>query len=322
MIQITAAIISLYVAIRCGIMLARTRRGVEEHNFFSRLRTPICDGAEQRGISTLCRDTDDDERLESLLAVEYPAYEVIVVGDSLRSPDSLQRLIAHYRMIAVDGRMSNDRHLPHVRKMYRSTCRCYRRLLLLDVSTTGQRSDLDAAFDVATYDYILPLWNAERLLPRSIERLTAEIHTSSKGSRSSLTSWFGSGITLYPRESFSEIDGIASINIRDRRRHRILYEPLAVGDTSHANRGVVIAIAGGIATIVCTALSLAGIASITTAIAAITLLGIATTAYSAYILTTSYQAVNPACGNPAVGYGETLYLFCKNLLPQIWQNRK
>lgn len=308
-------LISVGILIRLFRTLFLIREGNHRHSLFASAHNSIDNGVSRIGISLLCRDTGRAERLRNLLSVEYPDYEVIVVADSLRQPDSLRQLITSYRMIAVDGRMSGDRHTPRVRRMYRSASRCYRRLLLLDVATTGDKSDLDAAFDVATYDYILPLWGDEKVVPGGIERLIIELSTTSHEPPQAISSDVGASVTLYPRTLLDEVNGVAGSDATNRLAHRMLFEPIAVSGNSHARIGQIISALLIVAATISILLAMLGIATEPLLLVALSLLSIIVFAYVAHTILTHRREI-------PVGYGDTLYLFCKNLLPRVWQIRK
>lgn len=312
-ILVAVMAVSLWCVAMTVQLLLRIVRGRNHRLFFSGVRSRLCDNFGRDGISLLCRDTGDEERLRNLLAVEYPTYEVVVVADSLRSPESLQRIIATYRMIAVDGRMSGDRDAPRVRRMYRSASRCYRRLLLLDVVTCASRSDLDVALDVATYDYLLPLWGDEYLAVGAIERLVAEVCTAAGAKRSVITTCVGAPLKLIPRCATNQTEAISSIEVEGREH--VLYEPLAWrrGASSLAGRVVVLIL--WVAVMLCMVAVAVGVAPLAMGVIALSVMLILASA----CLST---AIIASKDDTAVGYGDTLYLFCKNLLPSIWQIRK
>ena len=170
-----AIALSAWIVIASARLLARIRRSSDKRNFFAKTQTQPREGIGRKGISLLCHDRGDITRLRTLLTVEYPDYEVIVVADPLHNPQSMQRIISDYRLVAVDIHTPDTPSHPTIRKMYRSTLRCFRRLLLLDISAASDADKIRVAFEVATYDYILPLWNDEQLLPGAIERLIAEL---------------------------------------------------------------------------------------------------------------------------------------------------
>lgn len=300
--------ISAWVVIASVRLLVRIKRGSVKRDFFVKTQIRPREGIGRKGISLLCHDTGDIIRLRTLLAVEYPDYEVIVVADTLRNPQSMQRIISDYRMVAVDIHTPGTPSHPTTRKMYRSTLRCFRRLLLLDISTASDADKIRAAFDVATYDYILPLWGEEQLLPGAIERLITELSLCRSEALRPISTLVGARLTLYPRSSYPASQ-------KRKPDHTILYESLAIeGDSRKAVRWLMLALfgcAGGIALSV----AIVGFSTAIAGIAALTLLAIATTAYAAHALLIR-------SGNKGVGYGETLSLFCENLLPQIWQIRK
>ena len=306
-----AIAISVWIVTASVRLLFRIKRSSAKRDFFIKTQAHPRDGIGRKGISLLCHDTGDTARLRTLLAVEYPDYEVIVVADTLRNPQSMQRIISDYRMVAVDIQTPSTQSHPTTRKMYRSTLRCFRRLLLLDISTASDADKIRAAFDMATYDYILPLWGEEQLLPGAIERLISELSLCSTEDIRPISTLVGTRLTLYPRSAY--LDGRR--RRPDPRRHLILYESLAAGGASRrVARWLTLTLFGCAIGIGITGLILGVLPSIA-GLTTLSFLAIVTTAYAA-------QALLIRSGNKGVGYSETLSLFCENLLPQIWQIRK
>ena len=314
LISIVIAAILLWAIAASARLLLLFVRGEQRHRFFSHPRGLSCHGLGHKGISLLCRDTGNPDRLRNLLAVEYPDYEVIVIADSLHSPDSLQQIIAHYHMVAVDGRISSEDGESRVRRMYRSVSRCYRRLLLLDIATTDSREDLDSALDAATYDYLLPLWGNEYLRAGAIERIIAEVCTESQNEKRIITTHIGPPSRLIPRQAAHEAGGISAVD-EGRFGHHDIYEPLLSDSARDTLRwriaaGVMVGIA-----LLCIGTAIAGVMPLAMIMISLILVSILVAAYAAMI-TISNE------GNAAIEYGESLSLFCKNLLPRIWKIRK
>ena len=313
-VPIVVMILSLYVVVATTILFVRIVRGGSRIRFFDRSRGRVWDGGGRVGISLLCRDNGDVERLGGLLAVECPDYEVVVVADSLRNPHSLQLAIERYQMVAVDGRISGEGDAPRVRKMYRSAKRCYRRLILLDVVTTGRRSDLDVAYEVATYDFLLPLWGDERLAPGAVERIVAEISAMDSPEDRVVVVGIEREIEIIPAKIADNCRGVSGVRSGFNGRYR-LYEPLVANRVRNGRiGGVLISVLVSIIA-ACVMLAVMEYEVVLSSVVAFTLLFIVVAAYAS-------SAAMRSSEKESVGYGETLSLFCENLLPRIWKIRK
>ena len=311
---VVAAVVALYAVARGLQLLFRIEQGVSKREFLSSLRSFASEKVGRRGVSLLCRDSGDEERLCSLLSVEYPDYEVVVTADSLRNAESLQRIVSRYRMVAVE-RSELSEEWSSVRRLYRSASRCYRRLILLDVSTVGRAEDFDAACEVATYDLLLPLWNDEVLLPGAIERLVAEVVLDRKKSKRPVTTLLGAAITLYPRAALCEKIGSGGADRNCRVRCTLLYEPLAIGGSSwRGKRWLLFTFVGAVVVACVVALIFRFLAIFAVAL----LLAVGALFILSFI---AYKLVMHE-EKGAVGYGEILYRFFENLLPWIWKIRK
>lgn len=127
------------------------------------------------GISVLVAGEPSLHRYERLLGVEYARLEVVAVVDGGVQGALLERVIARYHLIRVGYHPSGELPVRGVQGLYRSRRRRYRRFVLLDCRAVGEKSQLDAAADVASYDYLLPLRGAELPAVGTIEALAAEM---------------------------------------------------------------------------------------------------------------------------------------------------
>lgn len=305
-------LLSLWAVVASLSLLVRVVREGYRCRFFAVMQGYPCDGCARRGVSLLCRDVGGVERLRNLLAVEYPDYEVVVVADSQRNPTSLQRIVAEYRMVVVDARPMERGQMLCVRRMYRSANRCYRRLLLLDVATTGERADLDAAFEVASYDYLLPLWGEERLLSGAVERLMVEVDAQPASDETIIATCVGAPLRLVARSVVGGTEGFAAAVDRLCESH-ILYEPLAFDPMRRVCKERV-AVAGLAVLIVGVSIAavMAEESALVLGIVALTLLLIMAASYAAKVVIAQY-------GRGAVEYVAVLSLFYKNIFPHIWK---
>ena len=311
---IVAAVVALYAVARGLQLLFRIDQGASKREFLSSLRSFASERVGRRGVSLLCRDCGDEGRLRALLSVEYPDYEVVITADSLRNAESLQRIISRYRMVAVDrGELSEE--WSSVRRLYRSTHRCYRRLILLDVSSVGRDEDFEAACEIATYDLLLPLWGDEVLLPGAVERLVAEVALGRKRSNRPVTTLLGAAITLYPRAALCEKIGSGGAERGHRPRSILLYEPLAVGGASWRWKRWLLFSLVGLVAVACVSALISRFLAIFAVALLVAVGALMLLAFVAHRLVMREE-------KGAVGYGEILYRFFENLLPWIWKIRK
>lgn len=123
------------------------------------------------GFSVLCSRVRTLEQIESLLAQSYDRYEVVVVLDSKSDGEAFHRIIDHYRMIRVNSASTDELPTAMARALYRSRQRSFRRLILIDRAEGTVYDDLDAALSVASYAYVIPTTEGERLCAKAIEGL-------------------------------------------------------------------------------------------------------------------------------------------------------
>ncbi|WP_296005082.1 hypothetical protein [uncultured Alistipes sp.] len=180
------------------------------------------------GISVLCSGVRQSGQVENLLSTELVRYEVVAVVDAAHYPACFERLVDRYRMIRVEHVPSDEFPARGVRSMWRSRKRCYRRLVLLDREETTQEEDFDAAASVATYDWLLPVHGAERLIPGAVERLAEVLGGAEPGTIGAVRSWPGEAEVLLNRDAVSAAGGFGQRAGRKipRSRRRTLWEPV------------------------------------------------------------------------------------------------
>ena len=127
------------------------------------------------GLSILVAGECSLRRYEALLGVEYARLEVVAVVDGSRHQPLFEELILRYHLIRVGYRPSGEFSVRGVQGLYRSRRRRYRRFVLLDCRAPGVDAALDAAADVAAYEYLLPLRGSELPAKGVIEELVTEV---------------------------------------------------------------------------------------------------------------------------------------------------
>lgn len=162
----------------------------------------LYDAIEQIGISALVVDRCTLQRLDALLAVEYPRYEVILTLRRARDPILFEELIDRFRLIRVEYKPSGELPVAGVRGLYRSRKRRFRRLVLLDIGPRLARNErLNAAADVATYEYLLPIPSGATLRVGAVEGVACAVDRLQGVSFDRLRSWVGLPARLEVRAS-------------------------------------------------------------------------------------------------------------------------
>ncbi|MBR1994382.1 MAG: hypothetical protein IJ990_02440 [Alistipes sp.] len=162
----------------------------------------LYDAIEQIGISALVVDRCTLQRLDALLAVEYPRYEVILTLRRARDPILFEELLDRFRLIRVEYTPSGELPVAGVVGLYRSRKRRFRRLVLLDIEPRLARNErLNAAADVATYEYLLPIPSGATLRVGAVEGLACAVDRLQGVSFDRLRSWVGLPARLEVRAS-------------------------------------------------------------------------------------------------------------------------
>ena len=228
-VSLLFAAVMLWLAARAVVRIVRMSAGENRGLMFASSYGVLCDGAGRTGVSAICTSLGSADEVADMLGVEYERYEVVVATDSAAEPDILTELIDRYCLVAVDYPRSDMPPSGAVRRLYRSHCRRFRRLAVVDVASGGRRADIDAAADVAVYNYIMPLCGGRELLPHAVERLVAEICSSEEPPREVCTA-VGAPLRLFHRDDVAAGGGFASgrRHFCRRRDRACIYEPLAV----------------------------------------------------------------------------------------------
>lgn len=127
------------------------------------------------GLSVLVADAQEMPCYEALLSVEYARFEVVAVVDGVRDAALLAALQEHYHLIQVLYRPSGELPVYGVHGLYRSRKRRFRRLVVVDCRVPQRAVRLNAAADVAAYDYLMPIRRDEELATGAVERLVTEL---------------------------------------------------------------------------------------------------------------------------------------------------
>lgn len=96
------------------------------------------------------------ENTRSLLSLEYPKAEVIVVNDGSKD-DSLQKAIDYYSLVKVNYAFSNTIDTAKVRGIYKSTELAYSRLIYVDKENGGKADALNVGINVSRSDLFLAI---------------------------------------------------------------------------------------------------------------------------------------------------------------------
>lgn len=227
-----ALLLGLLVAVSVAactvvVLVARARN---KHLLVDAMRGPRCDAPGGISISVLCSGVTDAQQVESLLSVEYARYEVVLVLDAQRYPECFAQLAARYRMFRVEWSPTGELSVEGVRSVGRSRKRCFRRLVLVDRRQDDAARDFDAAAEIATYDYLLPVRGGQYLLPGAVERLVAEVCERPAEALQLVRTRLGVPAQLIAREAVVRAGGFGARPARKipRASRCILWEPLLI----------------------------------------------------------------------------------------------
>jgi len=96
------------------------------------------------------------ENIRSLLSLEYPKLEVIVVNDGSKD-NSLQKVIDHYNLVKVDYVFTQNIETAPVRGIYKSTNVAYTNLIYIDKENGGKADALNVGINVSRSELFLAI---------------------------------------------------------------------------------------------------------------------------------------------------------------------
>lgn len=94
------------------------------------------------------------ENIRSLLSLEYPKVEVIIVNDGSKD-NSLQKVIDYYGLVKVEYALNGKIPTAQVRGIYKSTMVAYNNLIYVDKENGGKADALNAGINISRSDLFL-----------------------------------------------------------------------------------------------------------------------------------------------------------------------
>ena len=96
------------------------------------------------------------ENIRSVLSLEYPKLEVIVVNDGSKD-NSLEKVIKHYSLVKSDYAFNNVIETNQIRHIYKSTNAAYANLIVVDKENGGKADALNAGINVSRSELFLAI---------------------------------------------------------------------------------------------------------------------------------------------------------------------
>lgn len=94
------------------------------------------------------------ENIRSLLSLEYPKVEVIIVNDGSKD-NSMKKIIEHYSLVKVEYAYTETIETAKVRGIYKSTNGAYSNLIVVDKENGGKADALNVGINIARSDLFL-----------------------------------------------------------------------------------------------------------------------------------------------------------------------
>ena len=101
--------------------------------------------------------------VRSLLSIEYPEYEVIIVNDG-STDDSLEKLIETFQLVKIKWVIRQQLETQPVKAVYQS--KLYKNLLVVDKENGGKADALNAGINVSNFPYFCSI-DGDSVLERS-----------------------------------------------------------------------------------------------------------------------------------------------------------
>lgn len=143
------------------VLTVLSRLVIHRNKFFARYRneTTILSSPIAPGISVIAPAFNESlnviSNIRSLLTLEYPLFEVIIVNDG-STDDTLEVLIQEFSLTKVDYAYNEILETQPVRGIYRSTEKVYNKLTIVDKINGKCKADaVNAGLNVAHHPYFL-----------------------------------------------------------------------------------------------------------------------------------------------------------------------
>ncbi len=115
------------------------------------------------------------QSVHSLLTLEYPDYQVIVINDGSKD-DTIGVLLREFDLELIDPVLNGTIPTAPIRGVYRS--RYNRRLLVIDKENGGKADALNTGINLSNRDYICSIDSDSLIEPDALLRMTAQILTT------------------------------------------------------------------------------------------------------------------------------------------------
>ncbi len=278
----TAALAAMTLTSAAALRSAwRSRRWADKRRLIAAVSAMRCDSVGNIGISIICSGVDCMAQIENLASHEYESFEVILCLDSDTSLRRMRNIIDRYALFKVALPSRSELPVVGVRAIYRSRRGAIRRMTLIDKRFTSHEDALDAAVNVASFDYVMAVGRNEYLYPDSIDMLAAQIgeHDACSVDMLECTT---SGGRLFLRDAIVSLGGYAALRyMRPRRIKRVINripDRYRIAGRSAAIRRAIAAITAVVASLVLLVLS--GFEPLAAALTATVLLTVVCRAYA------------------------------------------
>lgn len=242
--ETTILIVTFIVAAAALYAVWRGRRTAGRLRILRAASSIRCGGVGHIGISVICSDVDNMAQIENLVGPEYDNYEVILCLDSMLSARRMRHIVSRYRLLKVAMPLHNDLPVVGLRAIYRSSHGSMRRITLIDKRFTSHEDALDAAVNIAVFDYVMAVGRDEYLYADAIDLLTAQIG-GYRADEIDMLRCRHSGDCVVMRDLAVAHGGYAGMRYMDRSRIRVCNSGIAAryrieGETNKIMRIAVI----------------------------------------------------------------------------------
>ncbi len=95
------------------------------------------------------------ENVKSLLNLQYPKFEVVIVNDGSKD-DTIEKMIKHFELIKVDYYYEERIKSQPIRGIYKSSNKAHKHLIVVDKFNGGAKADaMNAGLNVSNFPYFL-----------------------------------------------------------------------------------------------------------------------------------------------------------------------
>ncbi len=176
-LQSLICLLLVFLLLAVAVLLLLFFRAVQRYEMLSLESHLLPSTDDSESFSVLCCLPVSIHYLKHLLSQDWQRYELLLVGDSAHEAALFAEVCRRWALCEVEYGDFPELNVFGVRALYRSRCRAYGRLVLIDRARSTLVDDLNSAAAVATGDWLIPLHEGVMLANGALSLLALEVES-------------------------------------------------------------------------------------------------------------------------------------------------